>query len=211
MSDHDELVDLRHRRDEDEFTIEKLRNELTQAQANLAAAQERTSESDSLLASATDLVNSWAREMGVQEAHDEKDIKGVTDRLWSELSRRLFAPDERVAAARAQALEEAAKIVQAKSELFILIGDENQALDALAWSASAIRALITPSDSTALAKLLAEQRLALIESFGLMLADAEISCGQKHSAQFSALSKLRDIALAARVAELKGEQHVHKE
>jgi hypothetical protein len=40
----------------------------------------------SLLASATDLLNSWAREMAVKEAHDESDIKGVIDRLWNELS-----------------------------------------------------------------------------------------------------------------------------
>jgi hypothetical protein len=43
-------------------------------------------EAPSLLASATDLLNSWAREMAVKEAHDESDIKGVIDRLWTELS-----------------------------------------------------------------------------------------------------------------------------
>jgi|SRR3990172_2790663 len=42
-----------------------------------------------LLASATDLLNSWARETGVQEARSESDIKGVIDRLWSHLSTRL--------------------------------------------------------------------------------------------------------------------------
>lgn len=41
---------------------------------------------DSLLASATDLLNSWAREMAVKEAHDESEIKEVIDRLWNELS-----------------------------------------------------------------------------------------------------------------------------
>lgn len=45
-----------------------------------------TDEALSLLASATDLLNSWAREMAVKEAHDESDIKGVIDRLWNELS-----------------------------------------------------------------------------------------------------------------------------
>ena len=39
-----------------------------------------------LLASATDLLNSWAREIAVKEAYDELDIKGVIDRLWNELS-----------------------------------------------------------------------------------------------------------------------------
>ena len=45
----------------------------------------------SLLASATDLLNSWAREMQVREAYNEWEIKEVVDRLWSELSTRLFA------------------------------------------------------------------------------------------------------------------------
>jgi len=54
------------------------------------AAVERH-DADSLLASATDLLNSWAREMSVAEARDEKDIKGVIDRLWSEISSRLFS------------------------------------------------------------------------------------------------------------------------
>src|ERR1019366_1668339 len=45
----------------------------------------------SLLASATDLLNSWAREMGVHEAQTEADIKPVIDRLWSTLSIQLFS------------------------------------------------------------------------------------------------------------------------
>lgn len=44
----------------------------------------------SLLASATDLLNSWAREMGVQEARTEDDIKGVINRLWDGISRLSF-------------------------------------------------------------------------------------------------------------------------
>jgi hypothetical protein len=46
-------------------------------------------DAESLLASATDMLNTWAREMSVLEARDEKDIKGVIDRLWNELSSRL--------------------------------------------------------------------------------------------------------------------------
>ena len=45
----------------------------------------------SLLATTTDLLNSWAREMHVREAYNEWEIKEVVDRLWSELSTRLFA------------------------------------------------------------------------------------------------------------------------
>lgn len=43
----------------------------------------------SLLASTTDLLNSWAREASVQEAHNEKEIREVVDRLWSTLSERI--------------------------------------------------------------------------------------------------------------------------
>jgi hypothetical protein len=44
----------------------------------------------SLLASTTDLLNSWARETQVKEAYNEWEIKEVVDRLWSEISRRQF-------------------------------------------------------------------------------------------------------------------------
>lgn len=54
----------------------------------IAPAQEEL-DARCLLASATDLLNSWAREVGVQEAKDIRDIRGVADRLWSELSSRL--------------------------------------------------------------------------------------------------------------------------
>ena len=40
----------------------------------------------SLLASATDLLNTWARESGVTEARNESEIKQVIDRLWSDTS-----------------------------------------------------------------------------------------------------------------------------
>ena len=57
-------------------------------------------ERTSLLASATDLLNSWAREMAVKEAHDEKDIKGVIDRLWNELSTEMSRSAQKGALAR---------------------------------------------------------------------------------------------------------------
>jgi hypothetical protein len=49
---------------------------------------------ESLLASATDLLNTWAREMSVEQARTPDDIRGVIDRLWSELSTRLFRPTQ---------------------------------------------------------------------------------------------------------------------
>jgi hypothetical protein len=51
---------------------------------------EQINDALSLLASATDLLNSWAREMGVQEARTENDIKGVINRLWDGISRLSF-------------------------------------------------------------------------------------------------------------------------
>ena len=60
-------------------------------ECKLCVIQDERDEAESLLASATDLLNSWAREMQVEQAHDEKDIRGVIDRLWSALSSRLFA------------------------------------------------------------------------------------------------------------------------
>ena len=47
-------------------------------------------DSASLLASATDLLNSWARDISVTEARNESEIKLVIDRLWAECSRRIF-------------------------------------------------------------------------------------------------------------------------
>jgi hypothetical protein len=41
------------------------------------------------LASATDLLNSWARESGVKEAESPEEICGVIDRLWSHTSTQL--------------------------------------------------------------------------------------------------------------------------
>jgi hypothetical protein len=44
-------------------------------------------EARSLLASATDSLNTWARESGVSEAVNEKSIHEVIDRLWSHHSK----------------------------------------------------------------------------------------------------------------------------
>lgn len=52
---------------------------------------ERAHEAEGLLASATDLLNMWARESGVLEAGTEADIKGVIDRLWTRHSLTLRA------------------------------------------------------------------------------------------------------------------------
>jgi hypothetical protein len=60
--------------------------------AALAESQQPAGrDSDCLLASATDLLNSWAREMSVVEARNEEDIVRLIDRLWSELSQRIHS------------------------------------------------------------------------------------------------------------------------
>lgn len=41
---------------------------------------------ESLLASTTDLANTWAREVGVVEAYNERELKALVDRLWTRLS-----------------------------------------------------------------------------------------------------------------------------
>jgi hypothetical protein len=43
-------------------------------------------DAERLLASATDLLNTWAREMSVEQARTPEDIRGVIDRLWSAMS-----------------------------------------------------------------------------------------------------------------------------
>lgn len=150
MSDHDELVDLRHRRDEDEFTIEKLKNALAQAQAQAS-----------------------------------------------------------LAASRAQALEEAAKLTEGFKHYYSTL--DSQGMTSVRENVYAntvtiarkIRALITPSDSTALAKLLAEERLA---ELNLIPQSEHWSTGLEG---YMARRKdtLMDI-VAARVAELKGKKGV---
>lgn len=58
-------------------------------QREMEALRKRMDKAEGELASATDLANSWARELGVQEAHNETDLKGVIERLWSKLSVRV--------------------------------------------------------------------------------------------------------------------------
>ena len=47
-------------------------------------------EVDAVLASATDLANSWARELGVSEARNELDLGQLIDRLWAKTSTDYF-------------------------------------------------------------------------------------------------------------------------
>ena len=170
----------------------------------------------------------WIRNQGPSIWHGQNSEFALTDsvelRLSDEnnselreeiknLKQQLAQAQASLAAARAQALEEAAKIVQAKSELFIHIGDDNQALDALAWSSSAIRALITPSDSTALAKLLAKERLPLGDALKLIrgfVTQYNLAGLRAHKDSMNPgedlLWKAQEFLAAARVAELKGEQ-----
>src|SRR5271170_7924613 len=55
----------------------------------ICVAQDEKNDALSLLASATDFLNSWARETHVTEARTEADIKAVVNRLWSSISARL--------------------------------------------------------------------------------------------------------------------------
>ena len=73
---------------------ERLADRLTSiaAPTSRPVAPESDRESDLLLASATDLLNTWAREMSVQQAERPEEIRGVIDRLWSTLSTRLHHP-----------------------------------------------------------------------------------------------------------------------
>ena len=125
-----------------------------------------------------------------------------------------------LAAARAQALEEAAKQCE---ELNGSIKNGDRLTDGknvrifLQMAASEIRSL-TPSDSTALAKLLAEERrpweeslreiMDLVESGSLVRdisGDLEPGWAIKQIPLVTALAKAHDL-LAARIAERKGEQ-----
>lgn len=45
------------------------------------------------LAAATDLANSWARELGMKEAPTEAGLRDLIDRLWAECSMRILARD----------------------------------------------------------------------------------------------------------------------
>jgi hypothetical protein len=53
----------------------------------LAAANEKRDAAESALAIATDLANSWAREVHVEEAENEAGLKGVIDRLGFQCNR----------------------------------------------------------------------------------------------------------------------------
>jgi len=59
--------------------------------ARLRAQLEAQSDAEGMLASCTDLANSWARESGVAEAERESDLKALIDRLWSHWTLRLEA------------------------------------------------------------------------------------------------------------------------
>lgn len=57
---------------------------------NQTDIEKRLDDAESLLASATDLLNTWAREYGVVEARNEREIKFVISRLWDQVAWRLY-------------------------------------------------------------------------------------------------------------------------
>lgn len=59
-------------------------------------------EQGSLLASTTDLLNTWARESNVTEAQNEKGIRDLADRLWSKLSGELCGQRRQIEALSAE-------------------------------------------------------------------------------------------------------------
>lgn len=71
-------------------------------------SMEQLLESASLLASSTDLLNSWARESYVPEASNESEIKALINRLWDAHAASLSAKDQRIAELEARLLELAA-------------------------------------------------------------------------------------------------------
>lgn len=91
----------------------------------VCALRDERDEANSTLASATDLLNSWAREMQVPEAYNESDIKGVIERLWSNVSQLLFgeAAALRARAAGTEGLREAAEIVKTMGQAGYSWGD----------------------------------------------------------------------------------------
>lgn len=56
----------------------------------LRLAQAAIDRAMGVLASTTDLANSWAREIGVMEANNEYELKEVVDRIWSRTSSRFL-------------------------------------------------------------------------------------------------------------------------
>lgn len=78
---------------------------IEQAPALLASHEALSAEKweqGSLLASTTDLLNTWARESNVTEAQNEKGIRDLADRLWSKLSGELCAQRRQIEALSAE-------------------------------------------------------------------------------------------------------------
>ena len=106
---------------------------LAAAQAELDAARRERDESEGLLSSCTDLLNSWAREWGVSEAPNEKAIKTVAERLWDRMvpeilnlredKRIAYADVDRINEQLAALQRESARLEQRIAELTTLLVD----------------------------------------------------------------------------------------
>lgn len=59
-----------------------------------ATLKGKLDEAESELASATDLANSWAREMGISESPDVYGLKQLIDRLWTACTLRMYVTGE---------------------------------------------------------------------------------------------------------------------
>ncbi len=94
--------------------------------AKLAGAIDERDEARSMLASCTDLANSWAREHSVPEARDERTLQQLIAGLWNEMMRKLGASRERLAAAqeRIQRLTDLVRYQRHEIHTTGLISDE---------------------------------------------------------------------------------------
>ena len=125
----------------------------------------------------------------------------------SDLRQQLAQAQASLAAARAEALEEAAVVCREPKKFSGCVSQTRR--DSWEECAIAIRDHITPSGSTALAKLLAEERLRMLDKFDSLLSQIKTECLQ--SSRGTQLGEGVEIGrkdvkdwLAARVAELKG-------
>ena len=182
MSDHDELVDLRHRRDEDEFTIEKLKNALAQAQAqaSLAAARAQALEEAALMCEvhADELSKMVGRDLGPNYGeHDrkERDIRvknqAYTARICGQRIRALITPSDSTALAKMPipAVLDTEWGGDNESQAKLPDGLEAQVREIMRFSSREADAapsgegyfsIVTRKVTSFVAKLLAEERLA---------------------------------------------------
>lgn len=76
----------------------------------IAALEAQLAEAQGIIASSTDLANTWARELGVQEDIDGKGLQRLIDRIWSEASGKWGKVLDRTAELEVQLAEAQARL-----------------------------------------------------------------------------------------------------